>query len=197
VIALLVACAGEPEEKPEGDSGTAPVEYETYACGWEKRDPGTLQSTGDAVGDVLADLTFVDQCGEDYRVWDTYGKPFFLYVTAAWCQPCFEETSNLPAEQARWAEEEGLDIDVVAALYADVQDNVPPADASIGAEYADAVGVTDEFVVGADMSGTVRDHMPWTDELPGKCAVSAEMEILACWQGEDNEPGLEAIAADL
>ncbi|MFZ5477401.1 MAG: hypothetical protein ACOZNI_11565 [Myxococcota bacterium] len=87
---LLLACGPPPGEKdgddvPAGDdTGTAPIEYETYACGWEKRDPGTLVSTGNEEGDVLADLTLVDQCGEPFRVWDMYAEYFILFVTAAW-----------------------------------------------------------------------------------------------------------------
>lgn len=77
---FLTACA-DPGETADSDKT---VVYETYACGWEKRDPGTLVSTGAAVGDVLADLEFVDQCGESFRIWDMYGKYFLLFYTAAW-----------------------------------------------------------------------------------------------------------------
>ncbi|MFZ5475291.1 MAG: hypothetical protein ACOZNI_00835 [Myxococcota bacterium] len=89
---LLLACVPTPEKDGDvsagddtgGGTDTAPVEYETYACGWEKRDPGTLESTGNEAGDVLADLTLVDQCGESFRVWDMYEEYFILFVTAAW-----------------------------------------------------------------------------------------------------------------
>lgn len=42
-----------------------------YACGWPHGDPGTLVSTGGEVGDVLANLTMVDPCGESVDVWMT------------------------------------------------------------------------------------------------------------------------------
>ena len=55
-----------------------------YACGWEHNDPGTLEATGSDEGDVVENLTLVDQCGEDVRLWDFYGEYHILYVTAAW-----------------------------------------------------------------------------------------------------------------
>lgn len=85
---LLATLLGCPGVGPEGDDTAADtaedVVYDRTACGWEKRDPGTLSSTGAAVGDVLADLTFTDQCGESFRVWDMYAEYFLLYFTAAW-----------------------------------------------------------------------------------------------------------------
>lgn len=70
--------------KDEADDSADDTTYETYTCGWEKRDPGTLVSTGVEEGDVLADLGFVDQCGETFRIWDMYSKYFLLFYTAAW-----------------------------------------------------------------------------------------------------------------
>lgn len=86
---LLLGCAptsGKDVADGAGEdtSDTGPGAYDTYACGWEKRDPGTLESTGTEVGDVLADLTLVDQCGESFRVWDMYREYFMLFITAAW-----------------------------------------------------------------------------------------------------------------
>lgn len=96
-ISLFLACTSPSKDGDvrEGDdttggidstgtTDTGPVAYETYACGWEKRDPGTIESTGVAEGDVLADLTLIDQCGESFRIWDMYAEYFLLFVTAAW-----------------------------------------------------------------------------------------------------------------
>ncbi len=55
-----------------------------YACGWRHSDPGDLASTGDDEGDVIENLVFVDQCGEDVDLWDFAGKYHVLWMTAAW-----------------------------------------------------------------------------------------------------------------
>lgn len=75
----LVACGG-PKDNDSDDEDT----YDTYACGWEKRDPGDLVSTGKEEGDVLRNMLFSDQCGETFRIWDMYQQYFLLFFTAAW-----------------------------------------------------------------------------------------------------------------
>lgn len=89
LLPWLLACAPTGSEST-GEGATddldsaGPVAYDEYSCGWEKRDPGTLESTGNEVGSVLANLELVDQCGETFRVWDMYAEYFILFVTAAW-----------------------------------------------------------------------------------------------------------------
>ena len=55
-----------------------------YACGWGKRDPGTLSATGTDFGDTIGNIQLVDQCGETVNMWDFYGAYHVLYLTAAW-----------------------------------------------------------------------------------------------------------------
>ncbi len=55
-----------------------------YACGWAHNDPGDLESDGAEIGDVIADIDMVDQCGEDLDVWDLHGEYHILFMTAAW-----------------------------------------------------------------------------------------------------------------
>jgi hypothetical protein len=55
-----------------------------YACGWEHNDPGDLVSTGADDGDVVANISLVDQCGELVDLWDLHGEYHVLYMTAAW-----------------------------------------------------------------------------------------------------------------
>jgi len=55
-----------------------------YGCGWSKNDPGSLESSGDQVGDVIANIVMVDQCGEAVSMWDFYGEYHIIYKTAAW-----------------------------------------------------------------------------------------------------------------
>lgn len=55
-----------------------------YACGWEHNDPGTIESNGAGVGDVVDNISLVDQCGEMADLWDFHGEYHVLYMTAAW-----------------------------------------------------------------------------------------------------------------
>ena len=55
-----------------------------YACGWAHDDPGNMQPTGAAIGDVIYEASLPDQCGEDVNLWDFYGKYHVIYMTAAW-----------------------------------------------------------------------------------------------------------------
>ena len=55
-----------------------------YACGWIKNDPGTLVETGSEIGDTIANISLIDQCGDNVDIWDFYGEYHILYQTAAW-----------------------------------------------------------------------------------------------------------------
>ena len=70
----------------ETDCGSDPLNGEEacYSCGWKRNDPGTLVSTGNEVGDVIANMTLVDQCGEEVELWDFAGEYHILWMTAAW-----------------------------------------------------------------------------------------------------------------
>ena len=55
-----------------------------YACGWAHNDPGNIQPTGAAIGDVMYEVSLPDQCGEEVNIWDFHGKYHVIYMTAAW-----------------------------------------------------------------------------------------------------------------
>jgi hypothetical protein len=55
-----------------------------YACGWPHNDPGNIQPTGAAVGDVIYEVELPDQCGDNVNLWDFHGQYRIIYMTAAW-----------------------------------------------------------------------------------------------------------------
>lgn len=55
-----------------------------YACGWPHNDPGTFESTGAEVGDVVANMEFEDTCEELVDLWDFAREYHILWLTAAW-----------------------------------------------------------------------------------------------------------------
>ncbi len=70
MLLSLLACTDAPPHDSQLDDTEAP---RSYACGWQSGDPGDLASTGNQVGDVVADLSGTDQCGDEYHLWDGYG----------------------------------------------------------------------------------------------------------------------------
>ena len=62
------------------------------------------------------------------------------------------------------------------------------------AAYAKSVGVS--IPVLADATNQVVEETPWTGAArPGKCALSPTMEMLACYTGDDDTAGFDAIRA--
>ena len=55
-----------------------------YTCGWAHNNPGNIQPTGAAIGDVMYEASLPDQCGEEVNLWDFHGKYHVIYMTAAW-----------------------------------------------------------------------------------------------------------------
>jgi len=69
-----VACVSDPVDGAE----------KCYACGWKHNDPGNLVATGATEGDVVANMSFTDQCSEAVSLWDFAQEYHILFMTAAW-----------------------------------------------------------------------------------------------------------------
>ena len=70
-----MACVSDPTDGAE----------KCYSCGWKHNDPGNLQATGSKEGDVIENLSLVDQCEEPVNLWDFAGGDYhILFMTAAW-----------------------------------------------------------------------------------------------------------------
>ena len=72
------------QEELDCVSSPTDADEQCYACGWEHNDPGTIQATGDEIGDVMASVTLPDRCGDMVDLWDFHGEYHVLYMTAAW-----------------------------------------------------------------------------------------------------------------
>jgi hypothetical protein len=72
------------DEETDCGSDPADVASTCYACGWRRGDPGDLVSTGNQEGDTVANVTMIDQCGEEVPLWDFAGEYHILFMTAAW-----------------------------------------------------------------------------------------------------------------
>ena len=69
----------------EMDCGSSPLDATEacYECGWGRHNPGNIQSTGSDYGDVMDNISLVDQCGEMVDIYDFAGEYHILYMTAA------------------------------------------------------------------------------------------------------------------
>ena len=70
----------------EAACGSDPVDVAStcYACGWTRGVRAAVADVGDSIGDTIANLALVDQCGEDVPLWDMAGMYHILFLTAAW-----------------------------------------------------------------------------------------------------------------
>ena len=99
---ILLACSAEPEatecdasQDADNDgmddcaelacgSDAQDPEQQCYACGWDRNDPGNLQSAGSSEGDIIANLQLLDPCGEEVALWDFAEEYHILWMTATW-----------------------------------------------------------------------------------------------------------------
>src|SRR5262245_23668927 len=69
-----IACGSDPVDGAEV----------CYKCGWRHADPGNLSSNGAAVGNVIEDISLIDQCGEVLPLWELAGEYRLLFMTTVW-----------------------------------------------------------------------------------------------------------------
>lgn len=97
---------------------------------------------------------------------------------------------------AEFTAESGIPLSYIVIVNEDAQGD--PPDGDIAASYASTTGVDQQFPVTVDTTQQqVLDLTPWTgDARPGKCVLSPEMVMLACYDGDDDAIGFDAIVAD-
>lgn len=162
-----------------------------YACGWAHNNPGTLTATGAAIGDTVEDLTFIDQCGDDVRLWDFAGSYTVAFLTAAWCPLCKDEASAVEEEAAVLAGVTGQSVNGLVILFESQTAGPPTVDDTI--VYAQQIGA-ETMPVLADPDQAVLSSVPYDgSELPGVCLLGPDMTILYCGAGQGQLPGLESV----
>lgn len=89
------------------------------------------------------------------------------------------------------AEHPDIPFSFLVTLFADTLGYVPDGEDAL--IYWEEIG-DPRIPVLADFDQRVIPATPYDGSaLPGKCALTPEMEILTCWMGHGNEDGLEAI----
>jgi len=181
-------------EEVDCDSDPLDTGDHCYACGWSRNDPGTLSASGAGLGDTVANLSLVDQCGDDVALWDFAGSYTVAFITAAWCPQCKDEASALADNVAQLAADTGQPVQGMVLLFEGRTAGVPTVDDVV--PYAEEIGADSQPVLG-DTESLLLDSVPYDGtELPGVCLLSPAMEILSCGAGNDQiTPLAETIAA--
>lgn len=156
-----------------------------YLCGWNRADPGNIQTNGTEDGDVIENVQFVDQCGESVPLYDFADGYNVLFMTTEWCGACAQEVGELDEKADMFHERYGFEVRYLIALFEDNASQIPsPEVASAFAERTEM----ERFPVLADINGRLIGSTPYEGlQLPGKCALTPEMEILGCATGSAAE----------
>ena len=169
-----LACLADPLDADEA----------CYECGWLRGDPGDLESTGASIGDVIAELQLVDQCQETVSLWDFAGSYRVLTMVPAWATGFLPLASGLPGDAERFTADTGIDLGFVVVLYESATGGLP--DGTTAEAYANDAGVW-QLPVLADPFQDVLYDTPYTGSRgPGLCALSPDMVIVACTEGDED-----------
>ena len=156
-----------------------------YQCGWKRSDPGNITASGTEEGDIILNIPFVDQCGESIPLYDFADGYNVLFMTTQWCGACAQEVEELEDKADRFLELYGFEVRYLIGVFQDNNASVPGPE--VAEQYADGTEMT-RFPVLADVDGLLIDNTPYEGlQLPGKCALSPEMEILGCATGSAAE----------
>jgi hypothetical protein len=162
-----------------------------YTCGWEHNDPGNLQETGSEIGDTIRNIRFYDQCEEEVRLWDFAGAYHILYFVAEWCLTSKQEIDTLTQRNHDFVADTGIPFSYIVVIF-EGEDGLPPS-AQAAATYAEAVEA-EEIAVFADVDGEILRSTPYEGfEVPAKCLVSPQMEIIQCSAGEYADTSMFAL----
>lgn len=102
------------------------------------------------------------------------------------------EAVGLPEEADEFTAETGVEMSWIVALFEGITTGAPGPE--LAADYAAELDTTGPVLSDQDertLEATPYDGM----SLPGKCALSPEMELLACSTGDKNDEVFDAIAA--
>lgn len=165
-----------------------------YACGWPHGDPGGIISTGATEGSIIANMVFVDQCGETLKLWDFADGYNVLYMTAQWCGACAQEVGDLPDKADRFEALYGFPVRYLIGIFENNESLTPEPE--VAEAFAERTEMS-RFPVLADVQGLLIESTPYDGtQLPGKCALSPEMEILGCATGSAAEEYVFALIVE-
>jgi hypothetical protein len=192
IAAFACACVeSQPSDNAEQDESTSGSESEsgeTDTTTGEASYPAGPYGTD--VGDVVENLSFVDENDTPVELEPFYGGPqraLVLFGTAAWCAVCIDEAEQLTITLAS----QGDKVIPLGVLYEDALGEQPTAAVALG--YNNAV---DAFEFVADPSQRFSDFFDPAGALPRMLLIdTATMTLVYKTQGFDEQALLAAIDA--
>lgn len=162
-----IECVSDPLDPDE----------QCYECGWAHGDPGGLESDGNDVGDTVANVDLIDQCGDDVPLWDLAGKYRILFITAAWCGACRSEAAEIPTRTEDLLDEfPEIEFEYAVILFEDYDGTAPEGDDA--ETYWGQLGEPGYPVLSDPAVDILMASGYGGAPLPGKLLVNPEMEIL-------------------
>ena len=113
----------------------------SYACGWQKADPPAYE--GDytlAVGQILPDGYFLDQCNESVRLHDFKDTYIVIDISAVNCPPCRSMAETEP-EFAADMEEQEIPVSVLTLMAPSLSEVLSPTPLETLVEWVDTYGL--------------------------------------------------------
>ncbi len=187
---LLASACAEPqsgnEAAQDGSTSGESDSEETETTAEEASYPAGPYGT--EIGDVVENLTFVDEDNNPFEVEPFYAGPqraLVLFGTGAWCATCYDEAEQLTITLASQSEE----VVALGILYEDTFGDQPTAEVALA--YNNAIEAF-EFV--ADPNQQINDFFDPAGPLPRLLLIdTATMTVVYKAQGLDEQALLAAI----
>ena len=154
-VALFLSMSGCPAAELKTDTYYVEPEPEPSPITW-------TECSGKP-GEKACDFTFVDQDGQEWSLYDNYGKVIIVDFSAMWCGPCNSLGAQAQAHQDYFTEQ-GKDVLFVTVLVDDYSWGNPPDEADLNT-WVNNYGMTTSPVLAGDRSvvdPTAEDGYPIT-----------------------------------
>lgn len=104
------------------------------------------------------------------------------------------EAVGFPSVEQQFRDDTGIEVSFLIGLWGGLSPGTP--EPGLAADYHAAINEV-EVPVFSDTEGLLLGITPYDgSSLPGKCALSPDMVILACIVGQENDEVLDAILED-
>jgi len=139
-----------------------------FSC--SKKNPITWETCSETVQDHPCDFTLVDQHGNDWNLYENYGKAIIVDFSTEWCSWCRVAATEINSVERQY------DITYVTIM---LQDNMgKPADNKLVKKWAEAFNLTSPVLIGSE------ELITWNIEaLPTFYIINKEMVVIGIMEG--------------
>ena len=163
-----------------------------YACGWPQAAPSPWAGGWEmAIGEVLPDGVFIDQCGEPMRLHDFRGEFLYVDVSALDCMPCQAIAEGLDDFVARMRAQ-GVVLRALTLMVPSIYRHEGSVDLEDIREWADLFGLQSPVLVDRGFTKSVLGaHFGSGLGFPTSLILSPELVVLEAHNGFSGWDDLE------